>query len=247
MPPLTFVSALRNTVRITSVRFAATNPAHAHSYPLEKAGEDTGVYKFPDIPNNPFTLFKSWYEDNRTANHLSTNAFCLSTASKEGRVSARTLILRRLDDDGFVLMTDARSKKAKDIRENPYAAASFLWVSQQDGLIQSRQVRVEGTLEELPYDDWKELYEREPLFAKIRSHVCHQGTTVDWEKLKKHHDQVLHDYKEGVNRLNKPDHVVAFKMNPSMIEFYESVGPKIADRVMYLKEKNAWKNQRIAA
>ncbi|BES95112.1 Pyridoxamine 5'-phosphate oxidase [Nesidiocoris tenuis] len=219
------------------------------SYPLDKKSDETGIFKFPTIPNNPFTMFRNWYEDHKTENHIATNAFCLSTATKEGKVSSRNLILRRLDDDGFVLMTDNRSKKAREMRENPQVAASFLWVKLvENGLIHARQVRMEGAVEELPYDNWKELYEAEPLFCKIRSHVCHQGTPVEWDALKEHHDKLLQGWKEGVEQLNKPDHVVCYKIFPSMIEFYESKGPRIADRVMYLKEaKSGWSNQRIAA
>lgn len=211
--------------------------------------EDTGLHKISHIPKNPFELFRNWhtYQTDTTTHTLAANALCLSTSSKNGSVSSRTLILRRLDEDGFVIMTDNRSKKSKQLAENPNAAMTFLWTNETEGVPLSRQVRAEGEVKELVESEWGDIYEREPLFCKIRAVVCHQGQEVEWQKLKEHHDNVLADYQRGEFKLEKPQHVVAYKMFPTMMEFYETLGSKIADRVMYLKDGDSWKSKRIAA
>lgn len=211
--------------------------------------EETGVHHMDHIPRNPFELFKSWHthQANTTTNNLAANALCLSTSSKDGNVSSRTLILRRLDEDGFVIMTDNRSKKSKQLEENPKAAMTFLFINEADGLPLSRQVRAEGDVKQLAYNEWSDIYEKEPLFCKIRALVCHQGQPVDWQKLKDHHDSILADVQQGSIKLEKPDHVVAYKLFPKMMEFYETVGSKIADRVMFLRDGEIWESKRIAA
>jgi len=239
-----FAQTAKITVRMSSM--AATKAKPMNGVPCE-----TGVHQFQEIPKNPFNLFKKWHQDHTLQNpnnHIAANAFCLSTASKDGRVSSRNVIMRRLDDDGFLIMTDNRSKKSKELAENPYAAMSFLWVTNdEDGRILSRQVRIEGDVKSLEYPLWEEIYEREPLFCKIRAYVCHQGKKVTWDELKEHHDELLREFENGSHDLHKPDHVVAYKLFPTMFEFYESEGPVIADRVMYLKEEGEWENSRIAA
>ncbi|KAK9512024.1 hypothetical protein O3M35_000552 [Rhynocoris fuscipes] len=209
--------------------------------------EDSGIFKIRNIPENPFLLFSKWYQERQVKN-IGTNVLCLSTATKDGKVSARNVVLRRLDEDGFVIMTDCRSKKVAEMRENPYVAMTFLWVQEvNDGDLQVRQARAEGIIKELPIDDWIDIYDREPLYCKIRAYVCHQGQNVEWDDLKEHHDELHNLFVEGSHTLERPDHVRAFKMDPSMIEFYETEGDQIADRVMYLKEEDEWRMTRIAA
>lgn len=70
-----------------------------------------------------------------------------------------------------------------------------------------RQVRIEGPIEKLKKDDYSELYEREPLFCKVRSHLCQQGVEIEWEELKERHDSMLRDATEGKIKLPMPDHL----------------------------------------
>ncbi|XP_014246031.1 uncharacterized protein LOC106664633 isoform X2 [Cimex lectularius] len=217
----------------------------ATSYPVARNANDTGLHKIEFTPKDPFQLVQKWYDEFETDNYIAKNSFCLSTAAKSGRVSARNLILRRLDKDGFVIMTDSRSKKVREMEENPMAAMTFLWVVQQNELVLSRQVRAEGLIKRLPYEEWKDIYDNEPLFAKIRAYLCYQGQEVDWDEARQEHDKIYNKFQAGNLDLSvKPDHVVAYKMKPDMLEFYESLGPRIADRVMYLMGELGWKEPR---
>ncbi|XP_073980157.1 pyridoxine/pyridoxamine 5'-phosphate oxidase-like isoform X2 [Rhodnius prolixus] len=214
---------------------------------MEVKIEDTGFHKIQEVPENPFTLFKKWNHEQLTEG-LSSKTLCFSTATKNGKVSARNVVLRRLDKDGFVIMTDNRSKKVAELEENPSVAMTFLWVyGNNDGTVLSRQVRAEGLINELPITDWKDIYDQEPLFCKIRAYVCHQGQKVVWDDLKEHHDKLFKEFSTGNHKLERPDHVRAYKMEPTMMEFYETLGQRIADRVLYLKENNVWEVSRIAA
>ncbi|RZF33827.1 hypothetical protein LSTR_LSTR008950 [Laodelphax striatellus] len=227
-------------------RLSSALPKTDNVKPTEK--ESTGLHQIQTNYKSPFLLFKDWYKDHEIPdNQIASKALTLSTANKQGQVSSRTLILRRLDEDGMVIMTDNRSRKAKDLNENPYASMVYLWVTMQDNQILARQVRVEGDVVQLPTDNMAEIFEIEPLFCKIRAHICHQGKTVDWNQMKDHHDK-LHEQVENNNlQLEKPDHVVAYKIFPYTMEFYESLGQTIADRLLYVKNGNEWEIKRLAA
>ncbi|XP_046682425.1 pyridoxine/pyridoxamine 5'-phosphate oxidase-like [Homalodisca vitripennis] len=235
------VSAVSIRVRCQST---ATSPSPQTN---EAEKETTGLHKIQTKYTNPFSLFKEWYQDNKVPNKVVSNALTFSTSNRSGKLSSRTLILRRLDEDGFVIMTDGRSRKCKDLEENPYASMVFLWLNMTDGVLLSRQVRAEGPVNQLTPKDMEELYEVEPLFCKIRAHICHQGRPVDWQQHKENHDKVHRLWEEGQYNLDRPDHVVAYKLVPEGIEFYEANGLTIGDRLLYKKQGKEWEVTRIAA
>ncbi|XP_046735842.1 pyridoxine/pyridoxamine 5'-phosphate oxidase [Diprion similis] len=200
--------------------------------------------------DNPLVLFKEWQQEAKNFASVIPAAFCLATVSKEGKVSARNLILRRLDEDGFVMMTDRRSQKSQNLSEVPSAAMCFLLAYKNDtGEHVSRQVRIEGPVAEMKKEDYQELYDAETLPCKIRSHVCHQGKKVEWDELKASHDRLLQSVTDDKTDLPMPDHFVAYKLTPLMMEFYYQRDHLIADRVLFVKDSNtdAWNHHHLAA
>uniref|UniRef100_A0A8D9BR18 pyridoxal 5'-phosphate synthase n=1 Tax=Cacopsylla melanoneura TaxID=428564 RepID=A0A8D9BR18_9HEMI len=220
---------------------------------VQNLADITGIQKIDPIPKDPMHLFKSWFTHHSQLHqdsNLVANVMNVSTASKDGRVNSRSLILRRLDEDGFVIMTDNRSSKSQDLKDNPNAAFTFLWINNVDGLYLARQIRIAGKVIQLETSNWIDVYDSEPLFCKIRAYVCHQGQPVDWDTHKKNHDDLLAQYESGKHDLKRPDHVVAYKLFPTFMDFYESHGLKIADRLKYVRHSEInknWECSRIAA
>lgn len=84
----------------------------------------------------------------------------------------------------------------------------FLWLGKTaDNLPQTRQVRIEGAVNKLSTDNMKELYDIEPLFCKIRARVCEQGKEIEWDQLKRDHDELFNKVINNNIQLPKPDHV----------------------------------------
>ncbi|XP_065224130.1 pyridoxine/pyridoxamine 5'-phosphate oxidase-like [Planococcus citri] len=226
----------------TILRYLSTNIPEIYK-------DKTGLHKIETSHTNPMKLFHEWFQE-----HIGPNqddqfykVCCFATASKNGEVSSRSLILRRLDEDGVVVHTDGRSLKSKNISENPQASLVFLWNKKISDRNFTRQVRMKGSVEKLAEQDNNEIFEKEPLFAKIRSLICHQGSEVSWEELKKTHDQVLLKYHSNNDTLLRPDHTISYKIHPQYMEFYETYGPKIGDRILYTKSGQMWNITRIAA
>ncbi|XP_015605086.1 uncharacterized protein LOC107272434 [Cephus cinctus] len=200
--------------------------------------------------DDPLVLFREWYEEARQFSTGLPNALCLATVSRDQKVSARHVILRQLDEDGFDIVTDKRSRKAQDLDEVPSAAMCFLWSYLNDRNEHiARQVRLEGTIKKLSKEESQKFYDREPLFCKIRSHLCQQGHEVDWKKLKERHDQIVKEVMSGENSLPMPEHFTAYKLKPVMIEFYFAKDHLIGDRVLFTRDTSAdpWKHCKIAA
>ncbi|KYM94556.1 Pyridoxine/pyridoxamine 5'-phosphate oxidase [Cyphomyrmex costatus] len=179
-----------------------------------------------DPLDNPVDLFRIWRDEAIKFQFGLVNACCLATVSPNSKVSSRNLILREFDDDGFVIMTDARSQKVKDM------------------------VRIEGWMKKLERPACQLIYEREPLYCKIRAHLCHQDQPADWDDLNHRYNEILAHVQYKGDDLTMPDHVVSYKLSSEMMEFYYARDQLIGDRIHYKKNeinKNYWEYQRIAA
>lgn len=225
-----------------------TNGTNGHSFDLEPSD----LSKIDNPPDNPYQLFQEWFSTAKEADLVLPQALILSTATPDGKVSSRTLLLRRLEEDGFVIMTDNRSRKHAQINENKNAAIVFLWLYKSGNGDQcvNRQVRIEGELEILDKPQFQDLYDREPLYCKIRAHLCHQDRTTEWEDAKALHDEMYDKCKRSGVDLPMPDHFIAYKMHPRMIEFYHAYSDQIGDRMHYSRPSltaSKWKRDRLYA
>ncbi|KAI4481455.1 hypothetical protein M0804_009575 [Polistes exclamans] len=212
--------------------------------------EFSDLSRIDGIVDDPLDLFRSWHKESRKYKYNLPDVFCLATTSKDNKVAARNVVLREFDNDGFVLVTDQRSRKASELDSVPQAALCFVWLYINDkGQNIARQVRVEGPMKKLKQSEFKHLYDREPLFCKIRSHLCHQDKEVDWDELKRRHDQILEEYRRGENELPMPDHFIGYKLLPTMVEFYYARDELIGDRVQYNRNSltEGWQHRRLAA
>ncbi|XP_029049946.1 pyridoxine/pyridoxamine 5'-phosphate oxidase-like [Osmia bicornis bicornis] len=216
-----------------------------------KQGLDlSDLAKIEEEIEHPVELFRIWRDQARRYNPRAPDACCLATVSKNCEVSARNVVLREFDNDGFVIVTDRRSRKVDNIENVPQVAMCYLWfyVNEQEQEI-TRQVRVEGTMKRLMKEEYQHLYDREPLYCKVRSHLCHQGREVNWEELKERHDEILDSVRKNDNDLPMPDHFVGYKLLPTMMEFYFARDHLIGDRLLYRKDTStgSWTHHRIAA
>ncbi|XP_043269690.1 pyridoxine/pyridoxamine 5'-phosphate oxidase-like [Venturia canescens] len=199
---------------------------------------------------HPLDLFKEWHEEAKKYSNGIPNALCLATVSKDLRVSARHVILRDYDERGFVIVTDSRSRKSHELEEVPKAAMCILWAYPNEKHQNiSRQVRIEGNVEKLSPPEFRYLYDREPVYCKIRSYLCCQGEKVDWNNQKNIHDKLVQDVQDGKQDLSMPEHFIAYRLCPESMEFYFAYDHLIADRLLFTKasDDSSWTNLRIAA
>jgi len=216
---------------------------------MATTGDCIGLARIDPV-DHPVDLFRLWRDETKKFQTGLIDVCCLATVSSPNfKVSSRNVMLREFDDDGFVIMTDARSQKVKDMDYNSYAAMCFLWNYKNDkeGLVM-RQVRIEGSMKKLEKPACQLMYEREPLFCKIRAYLCYQDQPANWDDLNRQYNEILAQTQKG-DTLPMPDHVVAYKLSPEIMEFYYSWDQLIGDRIRYEKNKseNRWDYQRLTA
>lgn len=192
-----------------------------------------------DVHKNPFTQFSKWFTEAVDAQVLDPNAMTLCTTTKDGKPSARIILLRNFDENGFVFYTNYTSRKGGEIDENPNAALLFFWPELE------RQVRIEGVLVKQKTEESDKYFQSRPRPSKIGAWTSSQSKVIENRKiLDEEYEKFSAKYPgEDVPR---PEHWGGYILNPATIEFWQGRPSRLHDRILYTKEKERWRIVRLA-
>ncbi|MGP1395271.1 MAG: pyridoxamine 5'-phosphate oxidase [Inquilinaceae bacterium] len=188
--------------------------------------------------DDPIDLFRVWLADAERAEPNDPNAMTLATAGTDGAPSARMVLLKGVDDGGFVFYTNLESRKGGELAANPQAALCFHWKSLR------RQVRVEGAVESVEPAEADAYFASRPRGSRIGAWASTQS-----RPLKGRGDLVkrVADYtmKFGVGQIPRPDHWSGFRVLPRRIEFWHNRQFRLHDRLVYEREQAGWRTVRL--
>jgi len=191
---------------------------------------------FMDL-DNPLELFKIWMSEAEKKEINDPNALSLATTSKDAEPSVRMVLLKGLNQKGFVFYTNLNSPKSHDLKKNSKAAMCFHWKSLQ------RQVRVSGSVTQVSSEEADLYFNSRPYESRIGAWASDQSKTMNERKefLKKI-DEFKIKYKDEKN-LIRPQHWSGWCLNPSSIEFWLGDQFRIHERLKYEKILNDWKKE----
>ena len=193
-----------------------------------------------DLNPNPFLQFELWFNQAMKAKLTEANAFSLATVGADMMPSIRTVLLKIFDEKGFVFFTNYKSKKAKQIEENPKAAALFPWLDLE------RQVKIEGNIEKISTTESLKYFLSRPKGSQIGAWVSHQSQVISSRSLlEQKFDEIKRKFVKG--EVPFPDFWGGYIIKPTKIEFWQGGQDRLHDRFLYeLEENGTWTISRLA-
>jgi len=196
-------------------------------------------FDIKDTDTNPFTQFEKWFTEAKEIDPQDTNAFMLSTCSKEGKPSSRIMLLKGVDDKGFVFYTNYLGRKSKELIENPNAAILFFFKELH------RQIRIEGRIEKVSREESAEYFHSRPVESQVGAWASIQSSKIESrESLEKKFKDYDKEY-EG-KEVPLPDYWGGFRLIPDYFEFWQGRESRLHDRISYEKENNSWVQSRLS-
>jgi len=205
---------------------------------VRRAYESQGITR-KDMESDPFVQFGHWLQRARDLELLDATAMTLATAGRDGHPSARIVLLKHVDADGFCWYTDSRSRKGRELAENPRAALLFHWRDL------SRQVRVHGLVHKLSAEAADKYFLMRPEGSRFSAAASRQSSEIDSRQQLE--DEVLRlraAYPDG--DVPRPDDWIGYRLVPDYFEFWQGQDDRLHDRIVYEPLDGGWQMKRIS-
>lgn len=216
----------------------ATDPRHRVRLADLRAEYRRSSLEESALDPGPVGQFRRWFADAVDGDVAEPNAMILATASATGEPSARTVLLKHVDDRGFVLFTQSVSRKGRDLTENPRATLVFPW------FVMDRQVVVTGTVEPVDRATTTAYFATRPHGSRLAAWASEQSAVLpDRAAIDEAYDAARRRWPTDVPT---PDRWVGYRVWPSAVEFWQGRPSRLHDRLRYVRDGQRWRVERLA-
>jgi pyridoxamine 5'-phosphate oxidase len=192
-----------------------------------------------DLARDPFRQFEKWFQEAEAARLIEPNAMTLCTATRDGRPSGRTTLLKGLDGRGFVFFSNYESRKGRELEANPRATLVFPWIALE------RQVIVEGTVTKVAREESEAYFHSRPRASQLAAWVSQQSSIIAGRSLLEDTMKAL-ERKYAGEEVPVPPHWGGWRLVPEQVEFWQGRRSRLHDRLRYRRVKDGWAIERLA-
>ena len=185
----------------------------------------------------PLQPFRRWF-DQASQGEPNAHAMSLATTTPDGRPSVRVVLLKGLDERGFVFYTNLKSRKSEELFSNPHAALCFLWKSL------NRQVRIEGVIELVGDEEADAYFATRPRDSQVGAWASDQSQPLASRvELERRVSEFSRRF--GNEAVPRPLHWSGFRMIPQRMEFWQERPFRLHDRLLFVREGEEWRRERL--
>lgn len=188
---------------------------------------------------DPLVFFRKWFDEAHKANVAEINAMTLATVDAENKPHARIVLLKGLDEDGFVFFTNYDSAKGNELDARPYAALVFFWQELE------RQVRIEGSVVRVSEAESDAYFHSRPTGSRIGAWASPQSRVIaDRSILEQNYLRFEQQFSGG--NVPRPAHWGGYRVLPDHIEFWQGRSSRMHDRISFRRHHDDWNIHRLA-
>ena len=199
---------------------------------------EAGALNEAEVAADPVEQFQKWLDEALDSDIMEATAMTLATADANGRPSARTVLLKDVGENGFVFYSNYKSRKGRDLAENPHAALTFYW----DAL--ERQVRVEGRVGKLSREASEAYFHSRPRGSQLGALASNQSEVIGSREVLEKRIQTLDE--TYPDEIPLPDDWGGYTLTPEVIEFWQGRPNRVHDRLRYIRDKEGWGLERLS-
>jgi len=188
--------------------------------------------------DDPISFFKNWLKEAENSGIILPESMSVSTSTKEGRPSSRMVLLKEVDQKGFVFFTNYGSRKAEELEANPFAALLFHWNMLQ------RQVRIEGKIERISHEESEAYFHSRGRGSQIGAWASKQSEVLD-ERQTLVDSVKFYEKKFAGKEVPLPEFWGGYRVIPETIEFWQGKADRLHDRFVYTQQDSAWSITRL--
>jgi pyridoxamine 5'-phosphate oxidase len=192
-----------------------------------------------EVKQDPFSQFIMWWEEAINSNIDEVNAMTLATVNENGLPTARIVLLKGYNENGFVFYTNYESNKGKALSVNPHAATVFFWKELE------RQIRIEGSVEKISEAESEAYFASRPLESKIGAWSSPQSKVITSREVLESNFK-KYEFEFADHKISKPPFWGGYILKPIKMEFWQGRPGRLHDRIEYNREGERWNIVRLA-